>query len=191
MNNIGIVYSTTDGQTKKITEFLLARLNKEDSRVSLFNISDFSENILNFDVLVIGASIRYGKHSEQIMKFINDHQAELEKIHTAFFSVNLVARKSDKDRAETNPYVIKFLASINWKPDAVDVFAGCLDYSKYGFFDRLMIRAIMLFTHGPTSTKEPIEYTDWNRVSSFGAKVITLGDRETPPSAKITNPIYA
>lgn len=184
MNNIGIVYSTTDGQTKKIAEFLLARLNKENLRVSLFNISDFSENILNFDVLVIGASIRYGKHSEQIMKFINDHQAELEKIHTAFFSVNLVARKSDKNQPDTNPYVIKFMDSLTWQPDLVDVFAGCLDYSKYGFFDRLMIKAIMKFTNGPTSTKEPIEYTDWERVSSFGEEVTKLNRTEKPQRYK-------
>lgn len=180
MTNIGIIYSTVDGQTKKICEFLAAQLKLKNKKVSLYPISDFQEQVSFFDTLIIGASIRYGKHNELLTLFINKNREELEKINTAFFSVNLVARKSGKDRAETNPYVIKFMNTINWKPNLVDVFAGSLDYRKYGFFDRLMIKMIMKFTHGPTSTKEPIEYTDWERVSSFGEEVIALNHKEKP-----------
>ncbi|WP_051205303.1 menaquinone-dependent protoporphyrinogen IX dehydrogenase [Salinimicrobium xinjiangense] len=174
MKNIIILYSTVDGQTKKISESLAAQVKQGGFRVSVFPLADFKQNVSNFDTLVLGASIRYGKHNELVTAFINEHQEELEKIRAAFFSVNLVARKSDKNQPDTNPYVIKFLDTISWKPDLVDVFAGCLDYSKYGFFDRIMIKAIMKFTHGPTSTKEPIEYTDWERVRIFGEKVLQL-----------------
>ncbi len=184
MTNIGILYSTVDGQTKKICEFLAAQLKHKNQKVSLYSVTHFQEEVSIFDTLVIGANIRYGKHSDKVTKFISENQEELEKINTAFFSVNLVARKADKNQADSNPYVIKFMNSINWKPDLVDVFAGSLDYSRYGFFDRLMIKAIMRFTNGPTTTKEPIEYTDWERVSNFGEKVLKLGRLVKPESRK-------
>ena len=68
--------------------------------------------------------------------------------------MNLVARKDDKNTPDTNPYLKKFLETIGWTPDTLDVFAGILDYSKYSFFDRLMIRLIMKLTNGPTRTKK-------------------------------------
>ena len=90
---------------------------------------------------------------------------------TAFFSVNLVARKSNKSTPSTNPYVIKFFKTIDWTPTIVEVFAGKLDYKKYSFFDRIMIQFIMWMTKGPTNTSEEIEYTNWNKVKEFGMQL--------------------
>lgn len=174
MRTVAILYSTVDGQTKKICEFLVSQLQDEKTNVSLFSINEFHEEVPKFDTIVIGASIRYGKHNETVNRFISEREQELKYINSAFFSVNLVARKAGKDQPETNPYLIKFLDSISWKPDLTDVFAGSLDYSKYAFFDRLMIKAIMKFTKGPTKTEKPIEYTDWERVKAFAQKVRNL-----------------
>ncbi len=173
MKKIGILYSTVDGQTRKICEALRNDL-QNDHEISLFPVSEFEQDILSFDILILGASIRYGKHHPTIYEFIDKNRGKLEKVHAGFFSVNLVARKAGKDRASTNPYLIKFLDTINWKPDLVDVFAGCLDYKRYRFWDRIMIKTIMKFTGGPTTTTEPIEYTDWNRVKLFAEKIREL-----------------
>jgi menaquinone-dependent protoporphyrinogen oxidase len=48
------------------------------------------------------------------------------------------------------------------------VFAGRLDYARYGVLDRLVIRLIMRMTGGPTRTDTVVEYTDWQRVEAFG-----------------------
>ena len=93
---------------------------------------------------------------------------------TAFFSVNLVARKPEKNRPDTNPYVIKFFKSIDWQPTLVEVFAGMLDYKKYPFFDRIMIQFIMWMTKGPTNSDAKIEYTDWDKVKEFGKRVMNM-----------------
>ena len=85
--------------------------------------------------------------------------------------MNLVARKPEKNQADTNPYVLKFFKKIDWKPTLVEVFAGRLDYKKYSFFDRKMIQLIMWMTKGPTDINTEIEYTDWNKVKDF-AKVL-------------------
>jgi len=169
---IGIIYSTVDGQTKKICDYIVDLLDQKQIKAQLYSIDEFNANINDFNILIIGASIRYGKHNEKITKFILDHRDSLDKIKTGFFSVNLVARKPDKNLPDTNPYLIKFIEQIKWKPDVLDVFAGKLDYKAYPFFDRIMIKLIMKITKGPTKTDKPIEYTDWKRVEEFSSKIL-------------------
>ena len=165
---IGIVYSTVDGQTLKICNKLKEVLQQNNQEIDLISIDDFNEDITKYDKLVIGASIRYGVHNDKVIEFIKTNKKQLDSINTAFFSVNLVARKPEKNTPETNPYVVKFFKTIDWKPTIVEVFAGKLDYKKYPFFDRKMIQLIMWMTKGPTNSDAEIEYTNWGKVNEFG-----------------------
>ena len=169
MKKIVIIYSTTDGHTKEICSRLLQIIEKENNVATLVPIEDANELDLDvFDKVVIGASIRYGKHSAIVYEFINKNMLLLDKIPNAFFSVNVVARKEDKNQPETNPYLKKFLLQIAWKPKELAVFAGKIDYQKYKIWDRYMIRMIMWMTKGPTHPKTNVEFTNWNQVNNFG-----------------------
>ncbi len=170
-SKIGIIYATVDGQTLKICNALVAVLKENKQNVTLFSIDDYNEDIESFNKLIIGSSIRYGLHHKKIIEFINTNKVKLDAIKTAFFSVNLVARKPEKNTPATNPYVVKFFKTINWKPTVIEVFAGKLDYKKYPFFDRIMIQFIMWMTKGPTNTNTEIEYTNWKKVTEFGEKI--------------------
>ena len=171
---IGIVYATVDGQTLKICTKIKEELVQLNNQVELYSVDDFNEEITNFDKFIIGSSIRYGVHHKKIIEFINTNKSKLDTTKTAFFSVNLVARKPEKNTPTTNPYVIKFFKTINWKPTLVEVFAGKLDYKKYPYFDRIMIQFIMWMTKGPTDKTVEIEYTNWNKVSEFGKQLHNL-----------------
>ena len=167
-----ILYSTTDGQTRRICERLQRIIEAQEHQVTLVNIeSSPGPDLAPYDKLVIGARIRYGRHSPRIAEFINRHRKVLEDKPCAFFSVNIVARKPEKNRPETNPYVRKFLKQVSWRPTAAAVFAGKLDYPKYGFWDRAIIRFIMLMTRGPTDPAAVVEYTDWQQVDAFGLAI--------------------
>ncbi len=168
---IGIIYSSVDGQTLKICEKLIVFFNEKQIQTELYCIDDFKGNISEFGILIMGASIRYGKHHAKITEFVINNKDNFKDIKTAFFSVNLVARKEDKNTPNTNPYLIKFLKKTNWTPDFLDVFAGKLDYKSYSLMDRLMIKLIMKLTNGPTTSDHPIEFTEWERVTAFGMKL--------------------
>ena len=142
----------------------------ETSQVDILPI-DSSINIKDYDTVVIGASIRYGKYREEIFEFIKENEELLNSKDNAFFSVNVVARKENKNKPETNPYLIKFLNKISWQPKILDVFAGKIDYPKYKFLDKYAIKFIMWITKGPTDTSKVYEFTDWNRVKSFAEKL--------------------
>ena len=168
MKKILLTYSTVDGHTKTICEKILSY--SETSQVDILPI-DSSINIKDYDTVVIGASIRYGKYREEIFEFIKENEELLNSKDNAFFSVNVVARKENKNKPETNPYLIKFLKKISWQPKILDVFAGKIDYPKYKFLDKYAIKFIMWITKGPTDTSKVYEFTDWNRVKSFAEKL--------------------
>ncbi len=169
-----ILFSTTDGQTKIICEKIYQALHNRES-IQLISINQYKDiNIQEFDTVVVGASIRYGKHSLKIQNFIKENKKILDNIKTAFFSVNVVARKSCKNTPLTNPYVIKFLKKLNWNPNITAVFAGKINYPSYKFIDKQMIRLIMYITKGPTDTSKNFEFTDWNKVDDFSRDLENL-----------------
>lgn len=169
MANILIMYSTTDGHTLEICQYLQQVIERNDNRVTLQSMDDESNVDMNpFDKIVLGASIRYGKHSKQVYEHIKRNKQVLDSKPNAFFSVNVVARKPGKNRPETNPYLKKFLKQISWQPKKLAVFAGKLDYPRYSYWDRQIIRFIMWMTKGPTDPKTVIDFTDWKQVESFG-----------------------
>ena len=168
-----IIYSSTDGQTKTICEKIKS-FSKNSESIKLISLEEASDfNLQSYENIIIGASIRYGNHSKNLYKFISSNKEILEKKRNAFFSVNVVARKPEKNTPETNPYMKKFLKISNWKPDKLGVFAGKVNYPNYGFFDKYIIRLIMFITKGPTDTSKSFEFTDWSKVEDF-AKELSL-----------------
>ena len=167
MHNL-IIYSTTDGQTISIAEKIGEVL--ENSKV--ISIADAETlNLNDFETIVIGASIRYGKHKPEVYKFIKDNLGILDAKKNAFFSVNVVARKPEKNTPDTNPYMQKFLELSKWSPKNLSVFAGKIDYPQYKFVDKQMIRFIMWMTKGPTDINGTFEFTDWKKVESFAKEL--------------------
>jgi menaquinone-dependent protoporphyrinogen oxidase len=172
MSRVLLAYSTTDGHTPRICERLRQVIEQQGHAAEVVPLSQADAlDLAAFDAIVIGASIRYGKHQPEVTQFIGRHQALLERKANAFFTVNIVARKPNKNRPENNPYLVKFLRSISWKPKLLGVFAGKLDYPRYRFIDRQMIRFIMLITKGPTDPSVVVEFTDWQAVEEFGREL--------------------
>ena len=175
MANILILYSTTDGHTLEICQYMKQVIENNGNRVSLESVDDAADvDMEAFDKLVIGASIRYGKHSKQVYDIIKKKQQILDSKPNAFFSVNVVARKPEKNTPETNPYLKKFLKQIDWQPQYLAVFAGKLNYPIYSYWDKQIIRFIMWITKGPTDPDTVVDYTDWKQVESFAQRVCDL-----------------
>lgn len=175
MSSILVVYSTTDGHTRTICDRLSGWLEADGHVVRRLPIARAgSADLAACNKVVVGASIRYGKHKPEVAEFACRYQSELDARPNAFFSVNIVARKPFKSRPETNPYLQRFLRQVAWRPRELDVFAGRLDYPRLGFLDRQMIRFIMLITHGPTDQGAVVEFTDWQRVQSFARRVSAM-----------------
>ena len=175
MARILIVYSTTDGHTREICNRLRSIIERQEHQVTLVSVAEVADADLEpCDKIVVGASIRYGRHSPLVVEFIERNAEVLNRKASAFFSVSVVARKPAKNQPHTNPYVRKLLRKIAWRPREVGVFAGKIDYPRYGVLDRMIIRGIMWLTGGPTDPKAVVEFTDWEKVEAFGELIARL-----------------
>jgi menaquinone-dependent protoporphyrinogen oxidase len=167
-----LLYSTVDGHTRVICQRLAGRIEAQGHAVSLVSLDDADDaDPARYDRVVIGASIRYGKHRENVLQYIRRHGDALQRLPAALFSVSLVARKPNRASVDNNPYLKRFLAQIPWRPRALAVFAGKLNYPVYSFRDRQVIRLIMWITKGPTHPDAVVEYTDWQQVDAFADQV--------------------
>jgi menaquinone-dependent protoporphyrinogen oxidase len=165
-----IIYSSTDGQTIKICKRIMSIIG--DCKIVSIDEAK-NENLSKYGKVIVGASIRYGKHKPELYEYISENCDHLIDTNASFFSVNVVARKPEKNTPLTNPYVQKFLSISKWHPSLIGVFAGKIDYPRYGVLDKFMIRLIMWITKGPTDTKNVYEFTNWDDVDSFAKKIST------------------
>ena len=165
-----IIYSSTDGQTIKICKRIMSIIG--DCKIVSIDEAK-NENLSKYGKVIVGASIRYGKHKPELYDYISENCDHLIDTNASFFSVNVVARKPEKNTPLTNPYVQKFLSISQWHPSLIGVFAGKIDYPRYGVLDKFMIRLIMWITKGPTDTKNVYEFTNWDDVDSFARKIST------------------
>lgn len=170
-----IAYWSGYGHTRRIADRLAGKLRDRGEEVVVAPIDDPQLDPAAFDRIVIGASIRNGKHKPPVHAFIRRHLEILKQRPSAFFSVNLVARKPHKNTPETNPYVKAFVKKSPWRPALLGVFAGNLDYRRYSAWDRRIIRFIMWLTKGPTDPDAQVDYTDWEAVDRFAEQLVALG----------------
>ncbi len=169
-----ILYSTVDGHTKYICEYISKKL-KNRKNITIYSIEDSNKASLSeFDEVLIGASVRYGYHRKNLYKYILSNKNILNNKKTAFFSLNLTARKPEKNTPDTNPYIVKFLKKVDWDPTIKEVFAGRLDYPNLDFLNKLAILFIMVITNGPKDISKTYELTDWSRVDNLIKSIINF-----------------
>lgn len=169
-NKILVLYSSVDGQTLKIINHIKKSIIGD---VSIFNIDENPQiDFSLYQKVLVGASIRYGNFRPNIIKFLNQNKAQLDTLPNAFFVVCLTARKPEKAVPENNAYMKKFDQISQWQPQLKGVFAGALLYSRYNWWQTLLIQLIMKMTGGSTDKTQDIELTDWQKVDSFSQDFI-------------------
>lgn len=166
MDKVLVLYSSRDGQTKKIVDVMAAEM--QGYEVVTMDLHTMPKcNLSKYSKVLIGASIRYGHFHPSLMGFIHAHHEQLEVANTGFFCVNLTARKPEKSMPATNSYMKKFLRISPWKPRMQGVFAGALLYTRYNWWQTRIIQLIMKLTGGSTDTSKDMEFTDWEKVRQF------------------------
>ncbi|WP_027710329.1 menaquinone-dependent protoporphyrinogen IX dehydrogenase [Zooshikella ganghwensis] len=175
MKPVLLLYYSRDGQTKKIMQFIAQHMSCQLSTcVVALTANGESINIEKYSAVLIAGGVRHGAHPKALTRWIKVHSQQLDAKQTGLISVNLTARKVNRDQIDSNPYLKKWLLELNFRPDMVGVFAGALQYSKYALTDKLLVKLIMKMTNGPTDTSKDYEFTDWSQVTDFSNKFSDL-----------------
>lgn len=169
-----LLYSSRDGHTQRIIQ-RMAQLLSEQLVCEVADLHQLATPDWDrYQRIMLGASIRYGHFHPLLWRFVQQQAEPLNQRPSAFFCVNLVARKPEKRTASSNPYLRKFLQRSPWQPTLCSAFAGALCYPRYRWFDRLLIQLIMSLTQGETDPTQEIDYTDWQQVATFAQQFAHL-----------------
>ncbi|MFW5678842.1 MAG: menaquinone-dependent protoporphyrinogen IX dehydrogenase [Pseudomonadota bacterium] len=174
---VRLFVASHDGHSLRVAERLEQRLAGAGLAVTCRRLEGApppAEAVRGASLVVVVAAVRYGRHLPEAEAFLRAYKELPEAPPLAFASVNLTARKPEKQTAATNPYVKKLLKRLDLQPVAAAAVAGKLDYPRYRWRDRQIIRFIMLITGGPTAPSTVVEYTDWDRVDAFGDELASL-----------------
>jgi len=177
MSDMLLFYATRDGQARRIAEHIAARLAANGIVVSPHDLAappPAPAAVAACGMVVVVAAVRYGRHLPEADRFLAAYREMLARLQLVFVSVNLTARKPGKDTLEGNRYLRKSLARHHLSPVLAAAVAGRLDYRRYGWLDRQMIRLIMLLTGGPTDPRSCVEFTAWPRVDELAARIAAL-----------------
>lgn len=170
MIKISVVYATSEGQTRKIAEYMASIIEQKGHSAVVMDCSRVSSNfsMQDYDAALIGASMHKGRFQDSVREFVRSNLEQLQRIPSAFFSVSLTAASQKaKDREQVRQSITAFQKETRWRPNQVACIAGALRYNRYGIAKRWIIKRIAKGISDDVDTSRDHEYTNWNAVKLF------------------------
>ncbi len=175
-----LCYATRDGQSRRIAEHMAARLAGSGIAAAPLDLAvafPAAADLATAPLVAVVAAVRYGRHLPEAERFFATCRDALARVPLVFVSVNLTARKPGKDTAAGNQYLRKFIARHKLKPVLATAIAGRLEYARYRWLDKQIIRFIMKLTGGPTDPRTCVEFTSWDAVDRIAVGIAELMTR--------------
>lgn len=185
-----LFYATRDGQSRRIAERIAKRLADDGISALAHDLADalpVPSRLTAARLVVVVAAVRYGLPLPEAEQFLASYRTLREPPRLVLLLVNLTARKPGKDTVEGNVYLRKSIARHRLAPVLALAIAGRLDYSRYGWFDRQLIRFIMKLTGGPTDPGTCIDYTPWDTVDDVALRIAALHGRIEAPARNVVS----
>jgi menaquinone-dependent protoporphyrinogen oxidase len=159
-----VLYGTTEGQTRKIADFVTTRLKDRGDVVAMIDAMDVPGDLLpeDYDAAILAGSLHVGSYQKPLVHFAKKHADALNKMPTAFLSVSLsAAGKDPEDLKGMAVCADLFQKETGWKPGEVHHVAGAFRFTEYDFFKRWMMKVIAWERGMKTSGVIELELTDW------------------------------
>jgi menaquinone-dependent protoporphyrinogen oxidase len=185
MARVYIPYSTGEGQTAKIAQYIADVMRAHGHEAQTTDIRQSEGSVPSgYDGVIVGASIHMGKHDKHAVGYVRTNRTVLQQLPSALFSVSLAAHG---DTEEAEGYVEDFEQATGWRPARVAIFGGALLYTHYGFVKRHMMKMIASGKPGNLGTdlSRDYVYTEWDGVKRFAEEFLaelTSGEAEKPRS---------
>jgi len=170
MATILTVFGTGEGQTAKIADSITDEFSVRGHEAQTVNVAEIDSevDVDEFDAVLIGASVHYGRQQKVVRKWADANRDRLVRKPNGFFQVSGASgAKNDEGLAEATGYLDKFIDATNWQPDRIALFGGALRFSEYGFLKRALLKFIVRKQEFETDESGDAELTDWESVVSF------------------------
>ena len=174
MTKLLLVYHSHDGQTTKVAGHLALRLRERGLEVDDVE-ARHAPPPDGYDAVVVGDSIRLGRHSRALTRYLRRHREALWSVPVAVFQVSMTSARHDTAHdAEAHRLMRRLVEGTGLQPALTMTFAGALRYSEYGWVTKRVMRSIARREGNATDMTQDHEYTDWGAVDAFAAEVASL-----------------
>lgn len=183
MATLRILYETKYGQTQKIAERLaeVTRRRGHRAKVSAVAAADV-RGLADADAYVVLAPVYFGRHPPATLDFVARNAGILSAKPSAFVSVSGSAGSArTRDREKAQQQAVDFLASTAWRPQLIQTAGGAVAYPRYGFFTRLLMRAVSKREGRSTDTSCIHELTDWTATERLVDELFALLESRPAP----------
>jgi menaquinone-dependent protoporphyrinogen oxidase len=170
LKSVLVIYATTEGQTRKIAEFIAEALRARGVKADLVDSASESAAQVQpvYTAAILCGSIHQHGYHAALMRFVNRNKDWLGGLPAAFVSVSLTALlQDDRSRDELRTIAEAFFRNTGWSPAITRHVGGALRYTQYNYFKRLIMRLIAKHQGGDTDTSRDYEYTDWDALTRF------------------------
>lgn len=165
-----ILYGTTEGQTRKIAQFMHNRLCDAGHRVTLLEAIEAPDDLdpRDFDAVILAASLHVGRYQAPLEHFAQRRHEVLNAMPSAFVSVSLAAAGDDEDDVRgLAQCVADFERRTGWTLTQLHHAAGAFRYTQYDFLKRWALKYIAWRKGAPTDGGRDYELTDWAALGRF------------------------
>jgi menaquinone-dependent protoporphyrinogen oxidase len=179
MKPVGVFYATREGHTHRIAEHVATGLHEHGLDAEVHDVLALPRDMQldEYAAAVLAASVHAGHHEREMILFVRDHLAWLERIPSAFLSVTLSEAGAERPDATPEEHA-RFVADVQKSldqcnaetcrhPKHVKPDAGALLYTQYNFLVRLVMKRIARASGGSTDTSRVHDLTDLIVVDRF------------------------
>lgn len=132
-DKILVTYASKLGSTSEIAHEI-GKVLRNQHTVDIFPVKSV-RTLEPYQAVVVGSAIRVESWLAEAIEFVGEHQAELQSLPTAFFSVCMIMHEDNMTtRAKVREYMTPVLQLVT--PDEIGYFAGKLDYNRLSLVTR-------------------------------------------------------
>jgi len=170
MKSVLVAYGTTEGQARKVAEFIADALKARGVEVELVDSAAKGAMLIQpvYAAVIVCGSLHQRSYQASLVRFVKDNKDWLVGIPTAFIAVSLTAvLKDDESREELRKLTEALYRTTGWTPAITRHVAGALRYTQYGCLKRMIVKRIARRHGSDADTMHDHEYTDWNDLTRF------------------------
>lgn len=166
--NILVLYSTTEGQTKKVAGRIAAISREAGHEAVLRDMASDQPTppLGSFDAVICAASVHQGYHQVSAIDFVSAYASELNERLSAFVSISLSAAVPEGEE-EARRYVAEFSKKTGWKPAKILLVGGALHPAKYDYFEQEVVKNLLRQKGVADDMMSDYECTDWGALETF------------------------
>ena len=170
MKSVLVVYGTTEGQTRKIAEFIADALKQRGVKVELVDSASKAAAQVQpvHSAAIVCRSIHQRRYQAALLRFVKDNRDWLTGLPAAFVCVSLAVLLQDGQSAEEQRAIEQaFYRETGWTPAITHHVAGALRHPEQDYLKRLIMRLIAKHQGVDADTSRDREYTDWDDLARF------------------------